>query len=145
MRGAGSVLAIALASWACTAAWGQGVPAGQVFVEGETTENRGALAQLQAAAAGPAISDGAYAIAVRDRVKPFIQYSRPADLATNPTAVVRVSLGPGGEVLDAVLQQRSGDTKWDFAALNAVVQASPLPPYPGKGRAAFTITFRPLE
>ena len=51
-------------------------------------------------------------------------------------AVVRFEIGRDGHVTAPVLEQSSGDARYDQSALQAVAEASPLPPLPAEFKAA---------
>jgi colicin import membrane protein len=51
----------------------------------------------------------------------------PPDVAPNAEVVFRVTLLPGGSVLDAVLLKSSGNPAYDEATERAIYKAQPLP------------------
>ncbi len=83
---------------------------------------------------------------IRERVRQF--WERPVASGAGLSAVVRVRLLPGGEVIPGSVQivKSSGQTAFDQSVIAAVYRASPLPVPAGAAFAPFRefdLTFRP--
>ena len=72
---------------------------------------------------------------------------RPASVEAGLNCVIRVKVVPGGDVMDAVVIESSGNVIFDRSAENAVRKASPLPvpsdPYVFAKFRTFRFSFKP--
>lgn len=83
-----------------------------------------------------------YADRIRAAIRPHIVL--PDDVEGNPVAELKVSIRPGGEVIDAELLRSSGSNSWDKAVRRAVLKAGRVPPdADGKVPPVLILTFRP--
>ncbi|KQW43580.1 MULTISPECIES: cell envelope integrity protein TolA [unclassified Roseateles] len=104
---------------------------------GGTPGSTGAAAQNSAPSAG-------YAGRIKAKIRPLIIYSEES--AANPTAEVKVTLGPDGRIHGAQLLKPSGDGEWDRAVLRAIEKAETLPrDVDGRVPSVLILTFRPRE
>jgi colicin import membrane protein len=103
------------------------------------------LAQQQAAAQAREVDEFKRRIAekIRQRIV------EPPSLQGNPEVELRITVLPGGEVLDVRIVRSSGQALWDNAAERAVLRAQPLPlpPNPALMREfrELNLKFRPKE
>ena len=72
-------------------------------------------------------SDGAYAAAIRSKIKGNIAYSGSSDVAGNPRAIFRIDQLPTGEIISVKKVKSSGIAAYDSAVENAINKSSPLP------------------
>jgi colicin import membrane protein len=111
----------------------------------EQEEARKKLAQQQAAAQAREVDEFKRRIAekIRQRIV------EPPSLQGNPEVELRITVLPGGEVLDVRIVRSSGQALWDSAAERAVLRAQPLPlpPNPALMREfrELNLKFRPKE
>jgi colicin import membrane protein len=111
----------------------------------EQEEARKKLAQQQAAAQAREVDEFKRRIAekIRQRIV------EPPSLQGNPEVELRITVLPGGEVLDVRIARSSGQALWDSAAERAVLRAQPLPlpPNPALMREfrELNLKFRPKE
>lgn len=92
----------------------------------------------------------------RERFKQLIdlrlqqKWRRPASAQSSMKTVLRISVLPGGEVLNVLVVSSSGNAAFDTSAINAVKDASPLP-VPGdpalfnKDFRTIVLTFTPKD
>jgi colicin import membrane protein len=104
----------------------------------EQEEAQKKLAQQQAAAQARLVDE--YKRRIAERIKRFI--IEPPSLQGNPEVELRITVLPGGEVLDVRIARSSGQALWDSAAERAVLRAQPLPLPPNP---AFMREFRELN
>jgi colicin import membrane protein len=111
----------------------------------EQEEAQKKLAQQQAAAQARLVDE--YKRRIAERIKRFI--IEPPSLQGNPEVELRITVLPGGEVLDVRIVRSSGQPLWDSAAERAVMRAQPLPlpPDPALMREfrELNLKFRPKE
>jgi len=97
--------------------------------------------------AATAAEVGRYQDMIRSKIRHNIVM--PPDVAPNAEVVFRVTLLPGGSVLDAVLLKSSGNPAYDEATERAVYKAQPLPlptdPLLKKEFRELRLTIRPEE
>ena len=90
---------------------------------------------------------GRYVDMIRGKIRHNIVM--PPDVAPGAEAVFKVTLLPGGTVLDAVLQKSSGHPAYDEATERAIYKAQPLPlptdPLLKKKFRELHLTIRPEE
>ena len=91
----------------------------------EEQAHRAAAAAAAAAAAKAQSAIAHYKVLIRQKVEQ--NWVRPPDSRKGMKCVVRVKLVQGGDVLEAVVVQSSGDPVFDRSVENAVYRASPLP------------------
>ena len=91
----------------------------------EEQAHRAAAAAAAAAAAKAQSAIARYKVLIRQKVEQ--NWVRPPDSRKGMKCVVRVKLVQGGDVLEAVVVQSSGDPVFDRSVENAVYRASPLP------------------
>ena len=72
-------------------------------------------------------SDGAYAAAIRNKIKSNIAYSGSTDVAGNPRAIFKIDQLPTGEIISVKKVKSSGIAAYDSAVENAIAKSSPLP------------------
>ena len=72
-------------------------------------------------------SDGAYAAAIRSKIKSNIAYSGSTDVAGNPRAIFKIDQLPTGEIISVKKVKSSGIAAYDSAVENAIAKSSPLP------------------
>ncbi len=85
-----------------------------------------------------------YAGRIKARIRPLIIYAD--DGGANPTAEVRVTLGPDGRILGTKVLKASGVAEWDRAVLRAIEKAESLPrDVDGRVPPVIDISFRPRE
>jgi colicin import membrane protein len=103
------------------------------------------LAEQQAAAQAQLVDEFKRRIA--DKIRRFIV--EPPSLKGNPEVELRVTVLPGGEVLEVRTARSSGQPLWDNAVERAVMKAQPLPlpPDPALMRQfrELNLKFRPKE
>jgi len=97
--------------------------------------------------AATAAEVGRYQDMIRSKIRHNIVM--PPDVAPNAEVVFRVTLLPGGSVLDAVLLKSSGNTAYDEATERAIYLSQPLPlptdPLLKKEFRELRLTIRPEE
>ncbi len=86
------------------------------------TEQARVRAEVDAATAAEV---GRYQDMIRSKIRRNIVM--PPDVPDSAVAEFKVTLLPGGMVMDAVLQKSSGNTAYDDAAERAIYKAQPLP------------------
>lgn len=111
----------------------------------EQEEAQKKLAQQQAAAQARLVDE--YKRRIAEKIKREI--FEPPSLQGNPEVELRITVLPGGEVLDVRIVRSSGQPLWDNAAQRAVMRAQPLPlpPDPALMREfrELNLKFRPKE
>jgi colicin import membrane protein len=111
----------------------------------EQEEAQKKLAQQQAAAQARLVDE--YKRRIAEKIKREI--FEPPSLQGNPEVELRITVLPGGEVLDVRIVRSSGQPLWDNAAQRAVIRAQPLPlpPDPALMREfrELNLKFRPKE
>lgn len=104
---------------------------------GGTPGSTGAAAQNAAPSAG-------WVGRVKGKIRPLIIYADES--AANPTAEVRVTLGPDGRIQGTNLLKASGDAEWDRAVVRAIEKAEMLPrDTDGRVPPVIILSFRPRE
>ncbi len=103
-------------------------------------------AALQSAAEARIVAE--HTRLIQDALRP--RWSRPPGARNGMQTVLRITLLPGGEVLDVQLVKSSGDAAFDHSAENAVRLAGrlPVPSDPvvfNKNFRRFTFTFKPED
>jgi len=97
--------------------------------------------------AATAAEVGRYQDMIRSKIRHNIVM--PPDVAPNAEVVFRVTLLPGGSVLDAVLLKSSGNPVYDEATERAIYLSQPLPlptdPQLKKEFRELRLTIRPEE
>jgi colicin import membrane protein len=99
------------------------------------------LAQQQAAAQARLVDE--YKRRIAEKIKRFIV--EPPSLQGNPEVELRVTLLPGGEVLEVRTAKASGQPLWDSAVERAVLRAQPLPVPSASENPALMRDFRELN
>lgn len=95
----------------------------------------------------PVMNDGgpqapSYAQRIRAAIVPYVVLAEPIE--GNPTAQVKVTTRPNGEVVDAEVVESSGYPTWDTSVRRAVLKAGRIPlDVDGKVPPVLIISFKP--
>ncbi len=86
-------------------------------------------AQAQEFAAQQAESDAVAVASYQDEIRRLVAryWSRPPSARSDMEVTIQIQLVPGGEVIDALVIQSSGNAAFDRSAINAIRSAGKLP------------------